>query len=421
MKHRTILPVFVFACLLVPAIAPADTAQRPIQLADILAWKRIVSPTVSPDGVWFAYRISPAEGNSEVVIRNLKDGKDQRFPIGEIPRVDPPAGAPPAPVIAGRDLAISDDGKYAAFLAYPAAKEAKTLKKTKKPIQSRVILVELATGKKTEFEKVRRFAFSGEKATMIAMHRYAPTPAGPPTPPAAGAPPDDKPTGSDLILYEMASGNEMNVGNVSDFAFNKKGTQLAWIIDAQDKIGNGVAVRDMTSGIVTPLDSAKATYKGLSFTEKGDGLATMRGVEDKAWEDKLYTMVAFRDTEHGVEKTVFDPSKDASFPNGMSISPNRNASWLADFSAVTFGIHDLRPKKKSADGAKAEEGNSGDAKPKPDDTPDLPDMVIWHYKDSRMQPMQQVQENADKNFSFLCAYRPAEKSFCGWPMTTCGP
>src|ERR1700722_5314844 len=130
-------------------------------------------------------------------------------------------------MIAARDLAISDDGKYAAFLAYPTAKEAKTLKKAKKPVQSRVILVELATGKKTEFEKVRRFAFSGERGTMLAMHRYAPTPAGPaappPTPPAPGAPADDKPTGSDLILYEMATGNELNIGNVSDFSFDKKG------------------------------------------------------------------------------------------------------------------------------------------------------------------------------------------------------
>ena len=59
--------------------------------------------------------------------------------------------------------------------------------------------------------------------------------------PAPGAPPpDDKPSGADLILYEMATGNEMNVGNVSDFAFDKKGNWLAWIIDAQDKIGNGV-------------------------------------------------------------------------------------------------------------------------------------------------------------------------------------
>jgi dienelactone hydrolase len=409
MKLCRFLAIFVFAAML----APADTAQKPIQLNDILAWKRIVSPSVSPDGIWFAFRVSPAEGNSEVVIRNLKDGKDQHFPIGEIPQAAAPAGGPPV-MMAARDLAISDDGKYAAFLAYPSAKEAKTLKKTKKPIQSRVVVVELSTGKKTEFEKVRRFAFSGERATMLAMLRYAASstnpaagaPAGPPTP---GAPPaDDKPTGSDLILYEMASGNELNVGNVSDFSFDKKGNYLAWIIDAQDKIGNGVEVRDMASGMVMPLDSAKASYKGLTWTENGDALATVRGVEDKAWEDKVYTLVAFKKSSTGFEKTIFDPAKDSSFPKGMSISPNRNAMWMADLSEVTFGIHELHPKKKGAD-AKSDDP---DAKPKPpEDTPDLPDMVIWHYKDSRLQPMQQVQENADKNFSFLCAFRPSDKKF----------
>jgi dienelactone hydrolase len=408
MKHRQLLALFVFAGIL----APADTAQRPIQLADILAWKRIQAPSISTDGVWFAYRVSPAEGNSEVVIRNLKDGKEQHFPIGELPRIDPPAGAPPAVEPPSRDLALSDDGKYVAFLAYPSAKEAKTLKKTKKPIQSRVVVVELTTGKKTEFEKVRRFAFSGERATFLAMHRYPATPAGPPpTPPAPGAPPDDKPTGSDLILLELSTGNELNVGNVSEFSFDKKGNSLAWIVDAQDKIGNGVEVRDMATGIVTPLDGAKASYRGLTWTENGDGLATMRGVEDKAWEDKLYTVVGFsKASSGGFQKMVFDPAKDASFPKGMSVSPNRNAMWMADLSEVTFGIHELRPKKKGAsgeakaDGAKAEEANQGD-------TPDLPDMVIWHYKDSRMQPMQQVQENADKNFSYLCAYRPSESKF----------
>jgi acetyl esterase/lipase len=406
MKHYRVLALFVFAA----AFASADTAQRPIQLNDILAWKRILSQSVSNDGTWFAYRISPAEGNSEVVIRNLKDGKEQHFPIGEIPRVEPPAGAPPAPVAMVRDLAISDDGKWAAFLAYPTAKEAKTLKKAKKPVQSRVIAVELATGKKVEFEKVRRFAFSGERATMLALLRYAPTPAAPAPPPTPGGTPanDDKPTGSDLILYEMATGNEMNVGNVSDFSFDKKGNHLAWIIDAQDKIGNGVEVRDISTGAVMSLDSAKASYKGLTWTENGDGLATMRGVEDKAWEDKVYTLVAFtKAAGAGFQKVVFDPTKDASFPKGMSISPNRNPVWMADLSEVTFGIHELRPKKKGAD-AKSDDA---DAKPKPDDTPDLPDMVIWHYKDSRLQPMQQVQENADKNFSFLCAFRPSEQKF----------
>ena len=179
----------------------ADEAQKPMQLADILAWKRIQTPAVSNDGQWLAYKVTPGDGNSEVVIRNLKDGKELRFAIGELPRpaggFGPPPPGPPAP----RDLAISDDSKWAAFLEYPSQKEAKALRKQHKPVQSKLMLVELATGNKHEFDKVRRFAFSGELSSAIAMLRYAPTPApsaGPAAPAAqpraaaSGAPPAQK-------------------------------------------------------------------------------------------------------------------------------------------------------------------------------------------------------------------------------------
>ena len=43
----------------------ADTAGKPLQLADILAWKRLTSPVVSNNGEWFAYRIGPAEGDAK--------------------------------------------------------------------------------------------------------------------------------------------------------------------------------------------------------------------------------------------------------------------------------------------------------------------------------------------------------------------
>ena len=90
MKFRPLLAVFALTSLL----GFADTAQKPIQLNDILAWKRIQSQSVSSDGAG-SPTVSPAEGNSEVVIRNLKDGKEQHFPIGEMPRADGPAGGPP--------------------------------------------------------------------------------------------------------------------------------------------------------------------------------------------------------------------------------------------------------------------------------------------------------------------------------------
>lgn len=415
---------FILVLLLSFGASAAD--QRPLELPDILAWKRIQSPVVSNDGGWFAYKIVPNEGDAELVVRNLGDGKEQRFPIGEQPRIDFAPGGP-LPMMS-RDLVFSEDSKWVAFLSFPTSKEAKALAKQRKPVQSKAVVVELATAKKTEFEKVRRLAFSGPQSTVVAFHRFGAAPAGPagggsPAAPAgpgggAGGPGanDDRPSGSDLIVFQPATGNTLNFGNVSEFAFDKTGRWLAWLIDAQDKIGNGVQVLNLTSGAVMPLDSAaKASYKGLSWTEKGDALATLRGVEDKKFEDKRYTLVAFKGFP-SPEKIIYDPSGDQSFPKGMSIAAARTPVWLKDLDAVTFGIHELKAKKDSANGKP--EGGEGAAPAGPpaasaqgDDNKTRPDLILWHYKDRRLPSMQQVQENSDKNFSYLALYRPAEKKF----------
>src|SRR3989442_7131058 len=307
--QRTFLLAYILGVAWFSPCRAEGTPPRPIQLPDILAWKRIQTPAVSSDGQWFAYKLAPNEGNAEVVLRNLQDDKELRFTMGEVPRPEIRPGAPPPPPV--RDLAISEDSKWAAFLVYPSARETRTLTKQKKPIQTKLMLIELATGQKTEFEKIRRFAFSGEKSTAIALHRYSPT-STPATPAAPPPPANDRPAGSDLLLHELSTGSELNIGNVSEFAFDTKGNWLAWVVDAQEKAGNGVAVRNMTSGVVIPLDSARASYKGLNWTENGDGLATLRGVEDKAWEDKLYALVAFKNFSAAAspEKIVYDPAQD---------------------------------------------------------------------------------------------------------------
>lgn len=429
MKFRIALVLSFASALLSAADAPTP---RALTVPDIVAWKRIQAPAVSHNGEWFAYRLAPAEGNAEMVVRNLKTGAEQRFPIG-----DPSAAAPATPAAApgppagglaagGADPLLSADGRWAVFHAYPTTQQAKRLKRDRRPIQTRAVLVELATGKKTEFEKVRRFAFNGDLSNYLALQRYGAVEgpggagggaagAGPANSPG-GAAAADRPTGSDLLLYELATGAELNIGNASDFAFNKKGDWFAYLIDAADKAGNGIELRNMTTGSTQPLDSAPASYRSLTWTEKGDGLATVRGAEDKAFEDKLYTLVAFKDfgASGPAVKVVFDPKSDATFPAGMTISSTRPPVWREDLSAVTFGIHEVKSKKKSAvNDAAANVDDS--ARPTPPanapDQPDLPDLVIWHYKDPRLQSQQEVQQNADKNFSYLCAYSPASKTF----------
>ncbi len=381
----------------IPAAPAAPTGPRPIGLQDILAWRSISSAELSPDGSWFMYKLSPLEGESEIVLRQAAGTKEYRFPIGEAPRF-------------GARTGFSADSKWAAFLSYPGSKDMKALRKDKKRVMTSAVLVDLATGAKTELEKVRGLTFSGDNPGFVAFHRYAPE---------SQEKEKDKWTGSDLLVRELATAKEVNIGNVAEYAFDKGGARLALLIDAQGQAGNGLQLRDMATGAVSSLDNDKASYKSLAWTEKGEALAVLKGKEDKAYEDKLWSVLAFNGFREakGPRKTAYDPAGDTSFPEGMTVSPDKTPAWTESFDAVLFGIHEAK-KKKDAD---AKEG--GEAKAGPDTAPpapkkdediadeDIPDLVIWHGQDRRLQSQQQVQEERDKSFSYLAEYRINEKKF----------
>ena len=379
-------------------------APKPIEtIKDIMACKSISLSALSKDGHWFAYRLAPAEGDGEVIIRDLRSDKEYKFPAGE--------GR-------GGSILFNDSGKWAAFTAFPTAKEAKSLNKQKKRVYNSMALVDLSNGEKTDFEKVRSFAFSGENPAWLAIHKYAPE---------SQAKEKDKWDGSDLILMKPGTDIQFNIGNVSLFAFNKDGSWLAWAIDASGQSGNGVQARSMASGVIHSLDSGKAVYKRLTWTEKGEALAVLKGREDEDFEDELYSLVGFTGfPSSNTVKTVYDPHKDKDFPDGLTISPNQNPQWTDSLDGIFFGIHEVKRKEKkekkepeTKDKAeeekteeKAEKKTEKKAPPEKEvDKEDLPGLVIWHWKDKRLQAQQQVQANRDKNFSYLCLYRTKEKKF----------
>ncbi|MFM8394269.1 MAG: TolB family protein, partial [Acidobacteriota bacterium] len=226
----------------------------------------------------------------------------------------------------------------------------------------------------------------------------------------------ERATGTDLILHELATGNQLNVGNVADFAFNRRGSWLAWTIDAAEMSGNGIQVRHLATGAVLPLESDRAVYRGLNWTEKGDGLAAVKGIEDKGFEEKLYSLVGFDFTSETPRKTTWNPHEEKDFPAGMTISPHRNPAWTDDLSAILFGIHEVKAKKPGAaaregsEAGRATNANAGTPRANADE-PARPDLVLWHWQDRRLQSQQQVEEPRDRNFSYLASYQVKERRF----------
>ena len=413
-----------------PGMSPVGTVlaqeseQRTVQLQDIMDWKRIGGARLSADGSWFAYRLAPAEGNGEIIVRSTQNETEYRFPAGS-------GGAG----FGGGGLEISDDSHWVGFAIYPEFSQDRP-DNNGPPQRNKLGLLDLTTGELTEIEEVRGFAFSGENAEWIAMQKYA---AGGTGGRATGAGPggergrpggsraggnnnNDRSRGADLILQQLATGTQMNIGNVAEFEFDESGSRLAWLVDTESNASNGVQIRLMDSGVVIPLESSTASYQSLNWTDEGDGLTTLKGIDDEDYEDPLYSVVAFTDmTAQIPTKVVYDPLEDNSFPQGMTIAANRAPSFTDDLSSLVFGIVEAEMTEKAeqrmeqGDDEPDEGGRGAEASDAGGDESESesekPDLVIWHWRDDRLQSMQQVQENSDQNFNYLAVYHISADRF----------
>jgi dipeptidyl aminopeptidase/acylaminoacyl peptidase len=413
--------VFVLALLALVPVAAQNGAKRAFELEDILAYRGLGTTSLAPNGQWIAYRMSPLQGDSEVFVKSTGTDKVWTIPVGE--------GA-------GGATAFSSDSAWVAASTSLMRREAEAARRARRPIQSSVAIVNLATGDKVTIPKIRRFEFSGEMSGWIALHRYGPDAPGGAAGAAvegggrggrgggagagANAPRDTRPRGTDLILRDLKNGTEINIGNVSEFAFNKSGKYLALVIDAADQAGNGIQVRDMAAGTVTSLETDKAFYERMSWTREGDAIVALKGTDDRQWRERLFSVVGFTGFGSGTPKrTTYNPAEDKTFPAGMSISGNRAPVWTDSRDAIVFGIAKLTKVERPAGGRGAaagentegQEGGGGrgaGAATNDENNTERPNLVIWHYKDPRLQTQQEVQENADRNFNFLSLYRLQE-------------
>ena len=379
--------------------ATPAVALKQLDPADLAFWKNVRFTALSNDGKWFAYQLTPNEGDAEVVVRPTGEGEERRFKIGEPP---PPAGGFGGG--ANTSVVLSEDAKWLGFLKYPTADEAKRLRKDKKPVQSGVVLVNLATGERRDFEKVRRFTFAPKRPNWLALQRYAPegTPAG---------------AGADLLLVDLRSGVVTSVGNVGEYAFDDDGGWLAWTIEGRDLVGNGIQVRDLRTDVVRVLDSDKAIYRRLAWADSGLALAVLRARPDSAAADTSFIVLGYTGFSGAVKSVSYTPSDTGGFPSGLRITADRAPRWAADRSAIYFGIAPRRlvpesktprPDVKPAAGVPG--AMQATARGNPDDD-ELASLVIWHGKDPRLQSQQQVEESRDKAFSYLAGYRVADRKF----------
>jgi len=359
-KCRSIRILLVFLCLASSSNLQAE--KKVLDVPDFDRWRTIRSASISAKGDWVAFVYRQREKDNELHIKNPTTGKDYKIMQASRP-------------------VISDDSRWAAYLVSPKAAEMKKLRKEKKPVPTKVELIDLKTGKKVNWDNANSFTFAKGSGYLVVKKAKANKTA--------------KHKGTDLIFRNLQEGHEELLGSVNEFAFNKPGTILAYTVDTHDKNGNGLYLIDLKTGRRLPLDNDKAEYSRLTWDEEGFVLAVLKGNEKKDFLQKENRLLAFTDLKLEHPKRYELKSTEAfKFPKNYVISEKGALSWSSKRDRVFFGIKEQvkkTEKKKDAD--------------------PVANLDIWHWKDKRIQSVQMIQANRDKNRTFQSVFLLKTKRF----------
>ncbi len=229
----------------------ANDPVKPVTPADYGQFERMGGrATLSPDGRWLAVSINRVNEKNELRIHRADVDSVVVIPYGST-------------------AWFSGDSRWIAYQIGMSEKDREALEKQDKPVQQRLGLLNLATGDTSSTDAVSGYQFS-HSGLYLAMGRYAPSG-------------DRESRGVDLVVRTLASGEDMNFGNVSQFDWQDEGNLLALVVDAEGQAGNGVQVFDPATGTLRSLESKQARFTDLTWRDESDVLAVLQVHTDSAY------------------------------------------------------------------------------------------------------------------------------------------
>ncbi len=375
----------LLAALLVISASLAVDAQQPrlLQPDEYGRWEQLASQRtpLSPDGTWLVYGINRSNRQNEL-------------------RFQPTAGGEPIVVSYGEQPVFTDDSKWAACLVGLSEDEEAKLRKDKKPIRKRLAIVNLASRTTTTVEAIESFALSPTGA-FVAMRRYAdPPPAGARDEGDAG---ETITPGTPLVLRSLATGQDATFGSVSEIAWQDKGTSLAFAVTVDGGVGNSLQVYDAATGVLRTLDSSARTYSGLAWRKESASLAALRSADGAGREGATHALLVWPDVTTGAVTTL---DATPALPPDLRVVRFRTPQWSEDGAWVFVGVAPWHA-KASADATDRSRRVTATST-NPDE---LPDVQVWHPKDTIVMPRQKIDARRERERSMLAAWSVAGGQF----------
>ena len=389
-------PVLAFP---VPLAAQEATVHDPSEAAldelrllgpgDYGEFESLGALSLSPDGVWLAATVSRVDADGEVRIQRT-DGNDVVV------------------VENGIRAEFSADGAWAAVAVRPAEGERERLEREGERIRNDLVLVELATADTTRRPRVAGWSFSPDGG-FLALRRYGSN--------------DDEHSGVDVVVRELATGVELNIGNVAEMGWHDERPLLAMVVDAEGMAGNGVRIYDASTGTMRTLHSEDARFSDLTWREEAADIAVLRSDPDTARGDTLMAVLAWSgvdepDPGHWRLEGAWEGAVEGEADEERRITDFRGLRWAEDGSRLFFGTVPRDPADEEGEedpGADAEgdedeeeaEGEEEAADEAEKEAEEAPGLEIWHARDIDPVPQQRVRANQLRTRSDLTAWEPA--------------
>ncbi|AHF16499.1 prolyl oligopeptidase family serine peptidase [Niabella soli] len=192
-----------------------------------------------------------------------------------------------------------------------------------------------------------------------------------------------------LILINTADGSQRTFSNVSDYVFNKKGSDLllAQTLNLADTAGTARLVR---YGINTKRSDTLLRggndFRSLTLSDDGTRAAFVaeRDAKPKALR-KFYKLWYFKQGMDSAQILVDTLTKN--FPKGSTVSGFGKISFSKSGNRVLFGTTNIQPVKDTT---------LADI--------DKVNVDVWNYKDDYLQPYQLENQKRDLEKSYLAVY-----------------
>lgn len=384
---------------------------KPLDHSVYDSWKSIQGRSISGDGSWGAWSITPQEGDALTEVKSLSGGKT--FSIER-----------------GSGLRFTEDSAFLLATQVPKFAEARDARRARKPANEQpknaLVILNLKSGEQTVIEKVSSWSLAQKGSGWIMYRLDTGTPAaggtggpggGRPGGRPGGAPPaggpgnddfgldfldqnapaqtapaqepakteegkkkSDHAVGSQYILRELATGKEVKIEDVASFTWNEDGKKALVVLSTKDGKGDGLFLYEFGSGEPqkTPILTGMGRYPRVVFNETASQVAfyTDRdSYSEKTPEPTLYLWDG-KEAKALVKPGDTRVDKDSRIVTGtLSFSKSGNFLNIA-----------VQPKPVPEPPAVHEE--------------DKVNVDVWHWQDPQLQLVQLRTAAADRNRSF---------------------